>query len=87
MAPFARNKEEEAKATSQRTDTCREVSIWTDGSCLEKGKTGASVAWRDHYWKTLKTYFSTNKEVFDGKLHVIGETLIIALRSGRTDSS
>lgn len=44
IAPFAGDKKEAAKTASQYINTQGEMSFWTDGSSLDTGQTGVSVA-------------------------------------------
>lgn len=66
----------------KHTDGPGDQSLWTDGSRLESGRTGASVAWYHPHWKTRKTYLGINKKVFNAELYAMGDALEIALKNG-----
>lgn len=58
--------------------------FWTDGSRQDSGRTEASVAWYNPWWKMWKTFLFTNKEVFDAELYAIREALRVALWERQT---
>lgn len=68
---LASDKETAARVAKAHIDGPQEVSMWTDGSKLESGRTGSSVAWKQPQWRTRKFHLGTNKEVFDAELYAI----------------
>lgn len=52
ITPFANDKQEGAKEAKKYTDRPSELSLRMDGSRLNSGCTGVSVAWCDPKWKT-----------------------------------
>jgi hypothetical protein len=60
----------------------RENNIFTDGSRLESGNVGCSVAWciSPAEWKTHKIHLRNKKEIFDAELFAIAEVLKLANR-------
>jgi ribonuclease HI len=58
-------------------------AIWSDGSRLENGRTGAGVAWQDPNgtWKTRGFPLGSGHEVFDAELLGVIQALRIAKRT------
>lgn len=84
IAPFIGDKEEGAERFRKHIDALVELVLWTGGSRLNSGGTGASVVWHIYASKIRKTYLDTNKEVFDEEIYVMGEALGVVLQVGRT---
>jgi ribonuclease HI len=54
--------------------------LWSDGSKLETGGTGAAVVWnRDENWSMLRTTLGKNNEIFDAELWGVSDALKVAL--------
>jgi ribonuclease HI len=70
-----------AEETARRWGDLGATCLWTDGSQLPDGHTGAAVAWNvDGRYDSQEFYLGTNKEVFDAEVLAICEALDIALR-------
>ena len=57
--------------------------MWTDGSKLDQGNTGAAVCWKDRntdQWKEKSIFLGKNKEILDAELWAIWKALEIALK-------
>ena len=57
--------------------------MWTDGSKLDNGNSGAAVCWRDKRldrWKQKSVFLGKNKEILDAELWAISDALVIAIR-------
>ena len=52
--------------------------MWTDGSKLDQGNTGAAVCWKDK-----SVFFGKNKEVLDAELSAILDVLKFATKETR----
>jgi ribonuclease HI len=58
----------------------RGLTLWSDGSRLDHGGTGAGVAWKSNgEWLTSRTNLGKNKEIFDAELWGVSDALGIAL--------
>ena len=60
--------------------------MWTDGSKLDQGNTGAAVCWKDKKldrWKNKSVYLGKNKGILDAELWAILEALIVATKETR----
>ncbi len=59
------------------------LALWTDGSKLDQGNTGAAVCWKDKRlgcWKDKSFFLGKNKEVLDAELWAISEALVVATK-------
>ena len=60
--------------------------LWTDGSKLNSGKSGAAVVWRNrrlNSWHEKKQYLGKKKQPFDTKLWTLFDALEIAIKETR----
>ncbi|KAI5785715.1 hypothetical protein FPQ18DRAFT_309156 [Pyronema domesticum] len=66
------NESKAMKFAEEWTD--REDTAWTDGSRLEDGRVGCSIAWQEEEgWVGQTIHLGTNKEVYDAELcHMAG---------------
>lgn len=57
------------------------LTVWSDGSRLEDGRTGAGIAWeQQEQWRTQKIPIGAGHEVFDAELIGICKALELALK-------
>ena len=57
--------------------------MWTDGSKLDQGNTGAAVCWKGRnldQWKEKSYFLGKNKEILDAELWAIWKALEIELK-------
>jgi ribonuclease HI len=68
------------KAITQAKAPYEGLSIWSDGSRLDNGRTGAGFAWQDYSgaWKSKEIPLRQEKEVFDAELVGVYKALEIA---------
>lgn len=60
--------------------------LWTDGSKLDSGKSGAGVVWKDlrtNKWQQKRHYLGTRKEPYDAELWALSDALEIAIKETR----
>ena len=71
--------EEKCRAIEIAKRDQADLSLWCDGSKLDKGETGAAVAWKQgDEWLTRKVTLGQNKEIFDAELWGISEAVKVA---------
>ena len=74
--------ENKKQALDEATKYRPGLVLWTDGSKLENGNTGAAVCWRDkrtNRWREKSVFLGRNKEVLDAELWAIMDALEIAI--------
>ena len=64
-------------------------AIWSDGSRLENGRSGAAIAWKDAQrgWKSQGFPLGKGREVFDAELLGVVQALQLAKKIGRVGPS
>lgn len=73
-------------STASQGPTSRPIrglrAIWSDGSRLESGRSGASIAWKDVQggWKARGFPLGKEKEVFDAELLGIVQALQLTMK-------
>jgi ribonuclease HI len=60
----------EEEALKQAMAPYKDLTMWSDGSRLENGRTGAGIAWLESpgMWKTKQIPLGQGKKVFDAEL-------------------
>ena len=78
--------ESEALHTAQNWDESGHDTIWTDGSKLGSGRTGAACAWQTvrEGWTGRRFYLGDNKEVFDTEVFAILQALRVFNERGQS---
>ena len=76
------------KATLEAKSHQAGMVLWTDGSKLNSGKSGAAVVWRNrHNWHKRKRYLGKKKQPFDTELWAIFDALEAAIKETRNATS
>ena len=75
--------EDKKQALQEATKYRAGLVLWTDGSKLDNGNTGAAVCWKDKRsdrWRQKSVFLGRNKEVLDAELWAISNALEIATK-------
>jgi ribonuclease HI len=69
---------------SAKTNKNDGLALWSDGSRLHHGGTGAEVVWKSNgKWLTSWTHLGINKEIFDAELWRVLDALGIAITEAK----
>ena len=71
------------KAELKAKKTYSGLTIWSDGSKLESGASGAGIAWKTAKWNEKCLALGHSKEIFDAELFGLLEALKIAVKEKR----
>lgn len=82
--------ENKKQALHEATKYRAGLVLWTDGSKLDNGNTGAAVCWKDKRsdrWRQKSVFLGRNKEVLDAELWAISNALEIAIQETSNTSN